>query len=144
MLLFSLLLAATVSKTTPAVVPECQVNATVQEVSLQPSAAQYTLKLKINTVEDKCSGIFPKGTVIPMFINKTEVKQGDNLVKGTIIEGVITYKDTAIIKSYKLAASEQASLSPAAPAAAAAAGQTTESFFTWLITTIRGLFSRGK
>lgn len=142
MLLLSILLAATVTTTQPTVISECQVTGTVQESKSVPAPEgapeRTSLKLMINSTDEKCVGVFPKNTIVPFFITKNNIKSGDSLSVGTRLEASITYlyKDTASIKSYKIVAPEKQG--PPVPTAQVVPNK--ESFFSWLINAIKRLF----
>lgn len=141
MFLLPLLLAATVTTSQPAAISKCQVTGTVQgsEPAVAPATApeRISLELKINSVEDKCSGDFPKDTTVAFILVKNNIKSGDNLAKGTVLDASVAYvyKNSASIESYKIVTPEKQN-----PAVTAQASSQKESFFTWLINAIKKLF----
>ncbi len=142
MLLLSILLAATVTTTQPTVISECQVTGTIQESKSMPAPEgapeRTSLKLMIDSTDEKCVGVFPKNTVVPFFITKNNIKPGDSFSVGTRLEASITYlyKDTASIKSYKIVTSEK----QGPPVPTAQVVQNKESFITSIINAIKKLF----
>lgn len=155
MLLLSILLAATVTTTQPAVVPKCQITGTVEEANLQPAfevpcvktnncpanfqgswPEGYLVKLKINSIDSMCSVLTPKDSTTSVFISKAIVKKGDSFSKGMNIEGLASYKEMVALESYKIVAPEKQS--PSIPTAQAVPNK--ESFFSWLINAIKRLF----
>jgi hypothetical protein len=136
MLLLSLFLAATVTTSQPATVSRCQVAGTVQgsEPAVAPATApeRISLSLKINSVEDKCSSDFPKDTTVAFILVKNNIKPGDNLTTGTILDTSVAYiyKNAASIESYKIV--NDTKQNPTTPE--------TESFWIRLINAIKKLF----
>jgi hypothetical protein len=160
-------------KFTLAAAPErCQVKGTIQESSFVPAVTPgclksgtcskdmpkldpdgFLLKVKVIwageiTADNKtsaCSKYFGRGWIIDVFMEKTKVKSGDNLNKGTEIEGVINSVGRSTYETYKLSGSqvEQGSTnSDQKPTDTQSATKTSVSWWQSLINKIQSLFNK--